>query len=164
MARVLVLGYGNPLRTDDGLGWHVAVELFRTNSSREVKVVPCHQLTPELAEAVGCVETVIFIDCTRKGKPGEACEEEVQPQSGSTSFTHDLSPAALLALAAELFGACPKAYLFSICGECFAPGEDLSATVSGRVPVLKSLVRRRIEEALWPSASPAPGAPRTLVS
>jgi len=30
MARVLILGYGNPLRSDDGLGWQVAVQLFRT--------------------------------------------------------------------------------------------------------------------------------------
>jgi hydrogenase maturation protease len=162
MAQVLVLGYGNPLRTDDGLGWHVAVELFRTNTSREVKVVPCHQLTPELAEAVSFAETVIFIDCARDGKPGEVRYEEVRSQPGSSSFTHDLSPAALLALAAELFGSCPKAYLFSICGECFAPGEDLSAAVSSGVPELKTMVRRRIESALSGSASPA--APRALVS
>jgi hydrogenase maturation protease len=162
MAQVLVLGYGNPLRADDGLGWHVAVELFRTNASPDVKVVPCHQLTPELAEAVGCAEIVIFIDCSRAGKPGEMRFEEVHSQSGSPSFTHDLSPAVLLALAAELFGACPRAYLFSICGECFAPGEHLSATVSSRVLELKTAVRRRIEDALSRSASPA--SSRTLVS
>jgi Ni,Fe-hydrogenase maturation factor len=54
-----------PLRTDDGLGWQVAVELFRTNTSPEVDVLPCHQLTPELAEAVSVAETVLFIDCAR---------------------------------------------------------------------------------------------------
>ena len=52
MARVLILGYGNPLRSDDGLGWQVAVQLFRTNTSPEVLVLPCHQLTPELAEPI----------------------------------------------------------------------------------------------------------------
>ena len=27
---VLVIGYGNPLRTDDGLGWHAADDWRRT--------------------------------------------------------------------------------------------------------------------------------------
>ncbi len=133
MARVLVLGYGNRLRTDDGLGWQVAVELFRANTSPEVEVLPCHQLTPDLAEAVSFAETVIFIDSARDGKPGELRQEELYSRSGSTSFTHDLSPATLLALAAELFGVCPRAHLVTICGECYDPGETLSATVNSHV-------------------------------
>jgi hydrogenase maturation protease len=152
MARVLVLGYGNPLRSDDGVGWQVAVELFRANTSPEVHVLPCHQLTPDLAEAASFAETVIFIDATRKGKPGEIRCEEVFSQPGPASFTHDLSPAGLLAVAAELFGVCPQGYLFSIAGECFAAGQDLSSTVSSRVPELKVMVRERIAEALAPSS------------
>ena len=162
MARVLVLGYGNRLRTDDGLGWQVAVELFRTNTSPEVEVLPCHQLTPDLAEAVSFAETVIFIDCTQDGKPGELCHEELYSRSGSTSFTHDLSPSTLLALAAELFGVCPRAYLVSICGECYDPGETLSATVSSRVPELTAMVRGLIQDAL--SKSTVGSSPRALVS
>jgi hydrogenase maturation protease len=49
MARVLIIGYGNPFRSDDGLGWQIANELSRTNRSAETEVLPCHQLTPELA-------------------------------------------------------------------------------------------------------------------
>jgi hypothetical protein len=82
MARVLVLGYGNPLRSDDGLGWRVAVELFRANASPDVLVLPCHQLTPDLAETASLVETVIFLDCSHKGEPGKILCEEVRSQSG----------------------------------------------------------------------------------
>ncbi len=159
MARVLILGYGNSLRSDDGLGWHVAVELFRANVSREVQVIPCHQLTPDLAETATSAELVIFIDCSRKGIPGELRCEEIFSQSGPASFTHHLSPAALLALAAELFGVCPKSYLFTICGENFEPGVELSPTVSNRIPELKAMVRRRIDEVL--SAASTTG--RTMV-
>jgi hydrogenase maturation protease len=159
MARVLVLGYGNRLRTDDGLGWHVAVELFRTNTSPEVEVLPCHQLTPDLAEAVTFAETVIFIDCAQDGKPGELCHEELYSRSGSTSFTHDLSPSTLLALAA---GVCPRAHLVSIWGECYDPGETLSATVSRRVAELETIVRQLIQDSL--SKSSVGNSPRTLVS
>ena len=154
MARVLVLGFGNPLRSDDGLGWRVAVELFRANASRDVLVRPCHQLTPDLAETASLAETVIFVDCSRKGKPGEVRCEEVRSQSGPVSFTHDLSPAALLDLAAELFGVCPKAYLFTICGECFEAGEKFSAAVDSRIPAFKAMIRSQIDNALTDTVRP----------
>ena len=158
MARILVLGYGNPLRSDDGLGWRVAVELFRANASPDVLVVPCHQLTPDLAETASLAETVVFVDCSRKGKPGEVRCEEVRSQSGPTPFTHDLSPAVLLDLAAELFGVCPKAYLFTICGERFEPGEEFSASVSSHYSALKAMIRRQIDEALSLSVGTRPHA------
>jgi len=87
--------------------------------------------------------------------------EEVRSQSGPASFTHDLSPAALLALAAELFGVCPRAYMFTICGECFDPGESFSPSVSSCIPSLKAMIRRQIEDAL---SSAVAASPRALVS
>jgi hydrogenase maturation protease len=153
MARVLVLGYGNPLRSDDRLGWQVAVELFRTNTSPEVEVLPCHQLTPELAEPASIADTVLFIDCTRDGQPGEVRCEELRPQSDSGSLTHDLTPSALLALTSELYGFWPKAYLLSIRGECYEPGDSFSAPVTSRVPELRKMARRLIEESLATAGS-----------
>ena len=148
MSRILILGYGNPLRSDDGLGWQAAVELFRANRTPDVEVLPCHQLTPELAKAVSRSETVLFIDCTRDGKPGEVRCAELEPHSSSPSFTHDLNPAALLALSAELFGTHPTAFLLTICGENFEPGEALSATVSRQLQILKGRVRQIVQETL----------------
>jgi hydrogenase maturation protease len=148
MARVLILGYGNSLRSDDGLGWQVAVQLFRANMSPEVLVLPCHQLTPELAEPVSRAETVLFIDSTRQGTPGEFRCEELRSEPGPVSFTHHLSPAGLLDLSSELFGCCPRSYLLSICGESFEVGEGLSTTVCERLPELKARVRELIAESL----------------
>jgi len=146
MARVVVLGYGNPLRSDDSLGWQVAVQLFRESHSADVEVLPCHQLTPELAETISKAAAVLFIDCAKQGIPGEFRCEEIHWQTGSVSFTHDLSPTALLDLASQLFGSCPRAFLLTICGECFATGESLSPTVSRQIPKLKERVRELIAE------------------
>lgn len=148
MARVLILGYGNPLRCDDGLGWQVAVQLFRANQSPEVLVLPCHQLTPELAEPIGRAETVLFIDSTRQGTPGEFHCEQIGSQPGPASFTHHLSPAGLLDLSSELYGSCPKAYLLTICGESFEMGDSLSPIVCERLPELKARIRELIAESL----------------
>jgi len=153
MARVLVLGYGNPLRCDDGLGWQVAVELFRANKSPEVLVLPGHQLTPELAEPISRAETVLFIDSARQGKPGEFRCDQVRSQPGPVPFTHHLSPSGLLDLSSELYGCCPRAYLLTICGESFEVGESLSATVSARLPELKTRVRELIAESLATSGA-----------
>lgn len=148
MARVLILGYGNPMRSDDGLGWQVAVELFRTNRSPELEILPCHQLTPELAPAVSRAETVVFVDCEQGDNPGEICCREVLPESGSVSLTHHLTPGALLTVGSELFGACPRAYLLSMQGENYSAGDSFSAPVSRRLGDLKTKLRQLIQEAL----------------
>lgn len=152
MPRILILGYGNPMRSDDGLGWQVAAELFRTNSRPEVEVLPCHQLTPELAPAVSRVETVIFVDSAQGGQPGELLCREVSPDESVTSFTHHLTPAALLTLSSELFGACPRAYLLSIYGETYVPGDALSTPVARRVSELKARLQQLIQETLSPAS------------
>ncbi|HET6181813.1 MAG TPA: hypothetical protein VFE61_33145 [Candidatus Sulfotelmatobacter sp.] len=41
--RLLVIGFGNPLRSDDALGWHVAQELSRTVS------VPAFKSSPRIS-------------------------------------------------------------------------------------------------------------------
>ena len=148
MARVLILGYGNPLRSDDGLGWQIAVQLFRSNKSPDVQVLPCHQLTPELAEPISKATAVLFIDCSKEGTAGEFRCEELYWQKGSVSYTHDLSPGALLDLASQLYGCCLRAYLLTICGECFVTGDTLSSTVSQQLPKLKERVREIVAENL----------------
>ena len=70
MPRVLIIAYGNPLRSDDGVGWIVAEELRRRLASPEVEVLQLQQLLPEVAESVSRAETVIFVDASCDGEPG----------------------------------------------------------------------------------------------
>ena len=146
MARVLIVGYGNPMRSDDGLGWHAAVQLFRTAASTEIEVLPCHQLTPDLAEPISRAEAVIFLDITHEGSPGEVHREEIHPAEGAASFSHHLSPQLLLAIVRDLYGAFPHAWLLTICGRCFDPGDTMSADVEKKLPELKAQVRELATE------------------
>ncbi|HYG98513.1 MAG TPA: hydrogenase maturation protease [Terriglobales bacterium] len=73
--RVLVIGYGNPLRSDDALGWRVA-EALRSRfehqfshtqarvgaGSADVEVISCQQLNPELADPISRADLVLFVD------------------------------------------------------------------------------------------------------
>lgn len=148
MARVLILGYGNPLRCDDGLGWHAAVQLFRTNAIPGVEVLPCRQLTPDLAEAVSQAETVLFLDCCHKSQAGEVHCEEIRAAEGNPPFTHHLSPGSLLAVARDLYGVFPRAWLLTVGGRSYEVGETMSPEVAAALGTLKAKVRELIAEVI----------------
>jgi hypothetical protein len=42
--------------------------------------------------------------------------------------------------------------LFTICGECFEPGENFSPSVDSHIPAFKAMIRRQIENALTVTA------------
>jgi hydrogenase maturation protease len=123
--KVLILGFGNPLRGDDGFGWNAAERLAALVGDPLVDIRPLHQLTPELAEPVSQVGYAIFIDASREGTPGELRIQPLQPAPAG-AFTHQLTPAALLALARDLYGRAPEAVLFASAGESFEYVMELS--------------------------------------
>lgn len=146
MARVLIVGYGNPLRGDDGLGWHAARRLSENMRREDVEILTCHQLTPELAERLSRVDRVIFIDAACTGAPGEVLQQAIQPDmSAAADFTHHFDIPALLACAQILFGACPQAVLCSVAAETFDLTESLSPAVEAAVPKLLELVHRLLD-------------------
>lgn len=145
MARVLIVGYGNPLRSDDGLGWRAAEELSRCLSLPEVEVLMRQQLTPELADNLTRADVVFFIDAARGGQPGELRCDPVTPQPGTTD-THHSSPAGILAMAQQLYGASPRVFVVSMYGECFDHGTALSATVEAGLPKLTALVEKLVRQ------------------
>lgn len=147
MARVLIIAYGNPLRSDDGVAWRVAELLRGKFSADEVEIECLQQLGPELAESASGCECVIFVDAA--AKQGSAGKVEVIEFSGDSNeapvasrFCHALPPAAILGLSERLYGSRPRAYSATIIGESFEHGESLSAAVTSALPSLVA----RIEE------------------
>jgi hydrogenase maturation protease len=144
MTKVLIICCGNPLRSDDGLGWRVAEELVRGLHSPAVEIITCFQLTPELAESLHNAQCVFFIDACHDGEPGKLTFSPVAARAEASS-SHHLSPAAVLQLTCQLYGGAPPAFIASICGECFDLGEHLSAKVAAELPRLTSRVIRAAE-------------------
>ena len=120
MSRVLIIGYGNPLRGDDGFGWRAAERLRSAIDDPQVEVRALHQLTPELMEPLSRVDRAIFIDAAWPAPA--AC------RTGSV-FTHHLTPAALIAGSRTLYGHAAEATLLTTPGENFDFGESLSPGV-----------------------------------
>ena len=140
LSRLLIIGYGNPLRRDDGIGWRVADRLA-TLAGDAAKVLTVHQLTPELAEPISKAGLVIFIDACYAGRAGSWTCETISPdQESPAAFTHYFAPENLLGYAKAIFGAKPKALLISVAGASFDCGDQLSPAVAGIVPEIVATV------------------------
>jgi hydrogenase maturation protease len=144
--RVLIIGYGNPLRSDDGFGWHAAQKLESSSHFPNIEVVTRQQLTPELAETASHFDVVIFIDAARDLAPGQLRCDKIVPDTSRgvarpSGFTHFLTPASLLAWSAELYDKFPEAYYLSVGGEIFSEGETISASVQAAFEPLFARVR-----------------------
>jgi len=133
--RVLIVGYGNPLRGDDGVGPEVARRLVAELQDPEIEILIELQLKPELAELMSRVEIAIFIDARVDGEPGEVTIEEVVPREpAEQTFTHQFAPPMLLMTAKVLYNRAPRTFLVSIAGENFELSEGLSEVVRAALP------------------------------
>ena len=124
IADFLVIGYGNPLRSDDGVGPKVA-EAVEALHLPGLVVIACHQLTPELAEAVSEARAVVFVDAAADAST-EVQLRQLEPAADTQLMAHAADPRSLLALAQQLFGRCPPAWWLTIPVENLEFGESLS--------------------------------------
>ena len=76
---VLVIGYGNSLRTDDGVGPRVAELVAADPRLAGAVVVACHQLTPELALDMSAARLIVLVDATTEVAPGVVVVRRVDP-------------------------------------------------------------------------------------
>jgi hydrogenase maturation protease len=142
MAQVLILGYGNPLRGDDGAGWHAARRLAEIFASSEVEVIAGHQLTPELAEPLSRARLAVFIDADCGQEAGEVVQRRVEAQQTSGEpFSHQVTPEVLLGIAKRLYGISPEAILLSVGAASFDYGQTLSPAVESALPELLERVQ-----------------------
>jgi hydrogenase maturation protease len=111
---ILLIGYGNPGRRDDGLGPALAAEIELLGLVG-VTVDSDYQLTVEDAAAVARHELVVFADAAAAG-PEPLSFERVEPKSATSFSSHSVEPAAVLALAQELFGSRAPGYCLGIRG------------------------------------------------
>jgi len=148
MARVLIIGYGNPLRGDDSVGWEIAKRLATSIQNEPVEVLAVIQLTPELSEPISEVELVVFIDASHAGKPGSWTCETVQPNATSShTLGHHLTPMSLLAYAQNIFKASPRALLVSVAGESFDCRPELTPSAAAALPAVEQFVRETVTRA-----------------
>ncbi len=145
MSRILIVGIGNRLRSDDGVGWYLATELSREMLRDDVHIIATQQLTPEISEMASRAERVLFIDASASGEPGALKSQQIVPATISSHHSHEVSPTEVLKLAQDLYSRCPSAYLLTIGGESFSTGDSLSPSVAAALASAKAEILRFID-------------------
>jgi len=147
--KALVCGYGNPFRTDDGVGHLLAPAVAEMISSLggEAEVRLEHQLLPEMAEEFGEYDLLVFADARVPGTgSGDGYDiREISPDPALEGLNiHSVGPEWVLALAAAIGGSVPPAVLVSVEGDSFDFGEGLTAACSERMKNALSSFKDRL--------------------
>jgi hydrogenase maturation protease len=160
--RILVIGYGNPDRQDDGVAWHIMCALakklgypapltyedeFPANDGLDFAF--SLQLTPEMAEEIAAYERVCFVDAHTGVIPQEVQMVPVESEFQRSPFTHHLTPQSLLSMCETLYHKKPEAALISVRGYHFGFERELSAETGALVPEAVGLITK------WLDSSPA---------
>ncbi len=128
--KYLLIGYGNPMRSDDGVGCHVAA-CFDREAAPDAHVVSVAQLDPDLGALVAQCERVVVVNASYGELPGEFRVRRIEAAKEPTEpATYAYDPATLDSWAAN--GA--EIYVIAVGAANCAFGQGLSPEVSEAVP------------------------------
>jgi hydrogenase maturation protease len=136
----LVIGIGNPLRGDDGVGWLLVQELSRRPSLAARCV---QQLTPELVVELAAHRRVLFVDAWQAPAAARPLLRPLLPrlEEAADGLSHRTDPAGLLALCAVLQGPPPAAMELLVPARGFGHGRGLSPGLRQLLPQARQLLR-----------------------
>lgn len=140
MNKILIIGYGNPNREDDGVAWHILQKLATYFNVPLASILvpdefdPAHyphlvftlQLTPEMSEAMAQYDLVCFVDAHTGVYEEEVRVAPITPAYQTSPFTHHLTPESCLSLAKTLYGHAPQGMMVSVRGYQFGYKTELS--------------------------------------
>lgn len=140
--QALLIGIGNPLRGDDGVGWHLVEGLGLQR----------HQLTPELAEAVAAADRLLIVDAWLAPPRSRCLLRPLVAADGWERDTHRVAPARLLALAEQLFNRCVPAHELLVPAFDFSWGDHFSPQLRRQLPQARRLLQGWLQGAAVPRA------------
>jgi hydrogenase maturation protease len=146
LKKLLILGYGNPDREDDGVAWHIlraltiklglpAPDSYEDEfpESTQIDFDFQLQLTPEMAEEISAYEYICFVDAHTGNIPEPVRLLAVDREFQNSPFTHHLTPQSLMSMCETIYGRQPDAALLSVLGHRFLFTRELSPETAGLV-------------------------------
>lgn len=116
--KMLIYGYGNPGRQDDGLGPALISKLdpwLKENNYYHVITDSNYQLNIEDAAVVFDKNPVIFVDATQNNVSSYRFGR-LEPSSKTEFTMHAVSPAFVISLCESIYSQIPETYLLEIKG------------------------------------------------
>lgn len=142
--QILVYGYGNPGRQDDGLG-PALVERLEKERIPGVVTDSNYQLQIEDAVAVSQGDVVIFVDAAVDGDEPFAFTE-LEPSDEVSFTTHAVSPGSILSLCRDMYGKTVRAYVLGIRGYGWEFVEKLTPKAEKNLEEAYRFLKERLQD------------------
>ena len=142
--QLLVLGWGNPGRRDDGLGPAIVEELARLGIPG-VAAESDYQLSIEAAADLAEAEKAVFVDAALEG-PEPFLVRRLSPSANISFSTHAFGPESLLAVCEEAYHRSPEALLVGVRGYEFDIAEGLTSGAQANSRAALEFITRLIQD------------------
>ena len=146
--RILILGVGNLLLRDEGVGVHIARTLMEMDFPPHVRVVEGGTDGFGLMHILLEADRVILVDAVRGGgPPGSIYRFEIEdcppfPDTYKTSV-HQISILEVINLSG-LIGSPPRTTIIGLEPKCLEMGMDLSPEIEAKIPRVIQLIREEV--------------------
>ena len=153
MARIVVLGVGNILLTDEGVGVRVVEALAAAGDlPAEVELIDGGTCGMEMLEQLENLDALIVVDCVRCGRP-PATPVLLKGDDVPVFFRTKLSPHQVglsdVLASLEFTGRAPqRTSIVGMQPVSMALGMELSPEIAARLPEMVAMTRAEVAEAL----------------
>ena len=154
--RIVIIGVGNLLCQDEGVGIHVIRELERMKLPPEVEVVDCGSAGLLVLDAMNGATKAIVIDAAKAGgEPGDVLEmsvEEIMKAGGEKSLKlvsphqFDLMVALKIGRLSDVYDLPEEIVIIGIEPKSLEFGSELSNEVKRAIPKVIDLIKEHIKK------------------
>ena len=141
--KILIYGYGNPGRQDDGLGPALAEAVEKLNYTN-VKCDSNYQLNVEDAAEIAEYDIVLFVDASKCEVDGLTLSR-IYPVKEASFSSHSVSAESVLAICRDHFGNVPESWMLGIKGYEFDIIEELTSKAYENLEYAVDFVKLLIE-------------------
>lgn len=148
--KTLVLGLGNPILGDDGIGYHVALALKEKINKTEIDIIEASIAGLDFLDLLTSYDTAIIIDAiqTQEGTPGQIYrfEPDVFVNTCDSNTPHGVNFATAIKLGEQLGLPLPQRItIFAIeAKDVLSFSEKCTPEVAAAIPVCVSMVIQEI--------------------
>jgi hydrogenase maturation protease len=148
LPRVVVIGVGNLLMKDEGIGIHALEALQQIDLPADVELVD-GGTSPDLIAYTKAGDKLIIIDAAKAGgEPGAIYRflpEDLTGDIGALTSAHELGVTQNLSLMSLLGNRPSETVIIGIEPEEIAPGLELSAALQQKMPQIVKVVLKEIQ-------------------
>lgn len=155
MNNIGIIGLGNPLRHDDGIGIELLgfLQKEKDTSYKEAELIDAGTGGMNLLHLLSRFDVVVLIDAVDfKGKPGETrlftLSEIQQKKTLIRLSTHESDFISILALSKQLNELPQRLYVFGVQPYDLSFGIGLSTQLKKQLPDLKKTLKKEIQQVL----------------